>query len=94
MALTQREQDAINQLSADITAALDALRNSTQGLRDQITALETVRDQLIAANTADEGQIADLTTAITGLRATLDTQESDVVDALTGLDNSVKAVTP
>ncbi len=92
MALTQREQHALDTLTATIDTALAALKSSTQGLRDQVAALTALRDQLQAANTADEAQIAALTTSIAALQGTLDSQESDVVDALGGLDAHVKTL--
>ncbi len=92
MALTQREQQALDTLTTDIDAALAALAASSQGLKDQIAALTALRDQLQAANTADEAQITSLTASITALQGTLDSQESDVVDALTGVDSHVKVL--
>lgn len=92
MALTQKEQTALDHLTATIDAALAALKTSTQDLRDQITALTALRDQLQAANAADETQIATLTASIAALQGTLDSQESDVVGALTGLDAHVQVL--
>ncbi len=92
MALTQREQHALDTLTADIDAALAALAASQHDLRDQIAALTALRDQLQAANTADEAQIASLTASITALQDTVASQETDVVDALTGLDDHVKVL--
>ncbi len=92
MALTQREQQSLDQLTATIDAALAALQSSTQGLRDQVAALTALRDQLQANDAADAAQIASLTTSIAALQSTLDSQENDVVGALTGLDTHVKTL--
>jgi chromosome segregation ATPase len=92
VALTAKEQTALDHLTATIDAALAALQASTQGLKDQIAALTALRDQLQAANAADEAQLATLTASITALQGTLDSQEADVVNALGGLDAHVKTL--
>src|SRR5205809_1124384 len=78
MALTQKETDAVNALSADIDAAFTAATTNNKALQDQIDALK-------AAGTADAATIA-------ALQAVVDSNESDVLNALGGLDTHVKTL--
>jgi hypothetical protein len=94
MALTAEETAAINQLSADIDTALAAATALIPQLQQSITDLTAQRDAIQAEDDADQAQVDALTASIADLQATLDSHATDVVTALTGLDDHVKAVTP
>lgn len=94
MALTQAETDAINKLSTDIDTALAAATGHDAALQAIIDDLTAQRDALQANDTADAAQIASLTQSVNDLQAALDSHSSDVVDALTGLDDHVNTITP
>lgn len=96
MALTTAELAAFAAITAKIDAAFTAATSGQQVLRDQIAALTTTIDQMVADDTQEDAaftqQLVDLAAARDALQAQLDSQETDVLGALSSLGDHVSTL--
>jgi hypothetical protein len=79
-------------LDTDVDAALQAATTLNVSLRDQVTALEAVRDGLTAQVGTDAAEITRLNDVIAALQSAQASAEHDLVGRLDALSSSVDAI--
>lgn len=99
MALSDQEISAINDLkqmistvTTDVDTAMTGAAATSADLKKQIDDLTATRDALEAKDVADEGLVSSLTDTINAMKVTEAAHETDVVNALTGITSTVKAL--
>lgn len=92
MALNQQESDAVAKLSTDIDAAVDAANTGKIALQSVVTNLNQQLSDLQSKDDADQTQVAALTKNVADLQAVIDGNTTDVLGALSGVDQHVQSL--